>query len=173
MTTQMTPESSRRSGPTSRLWVLLVCATVNLYLLGAATLLLAVQYPLLGEVGTAALPAFHASLSQRLGVAFILPEFLAFLSVLPLLRFRPEGVSVAAVWVCVALGVVYFAITFGWHLPAHTRLAEGDASPAVMQQLLTSHAIRTGALALKCGLLLWMISTGGARDYPAALMGSR
>ena len=154
----MTPESSPSPDQTAPRWLLLACVAINLYLLGGACLLLAAQYPLLGEVGAAALPAFHASLSRRLGVAFILPEFLAFFSVLPLLRWRPAGVSQAAVWSCVALGGVYFALTFGWHLPAHRLLAAGDASEPVMRALLTSHAVRTASLAMKGGVLLWMVS---------------
>lgn len=158
----MSTDSSKASAPALPLWVLLACAAVNLYLLGAATLLQAVQYPLLGEVGSAALPALHASLSRRLGLAFILPEFLAFLSVLPLLRLRPPRVPAWSVWACVALGVVYFAVTFGWHLPAHKLLAGGENSPSTLQLLLVSHAVRTASLALKCGLLVWMIAAGSS-----------
>jgi len=70
-----------QDGPASRealkLWLLLGCVTVNLYLLGAASLLQAVQYPLLGEVDAAVLPSLHAALSRHLRWAFILPEFLA------------------------------------------------------------------------------------------------
>lgn len=161
MGSAMSPDSSRTSAPLP-LWLLLACTAVNLYLLGAATLLQAVQYPLLGEVGSAALPALHASLSRRLGLPFILPEFLAFLTVLPLLRLRPPRVPAWAVWACVVLGVVYFAVTFGWHLPAHKLLAGGDDSPGTLQLLLTSHAVRTASLALKCGLLGWMTVAGGA-----------
>lgn len=149
----MTPERSPGRGR----WLLLSGAAINLYLLGAACLLLAAQYPLLAEVAPESLPDFHASLSRRLGVAFILPELLSFFWLLPLLRWRPEGVSAASAWACVALGVAYFAITFGWHLPAHRLLANGDASPAAMGALLVSHAVRTASLALRCGLLSWMV----------------
>lgn len=152
------PGDPAKDGQPLRLWLLLVCIAVNVYLLGAATLLQAVAYPMLGEVGSAALPALHASLSRRLGLAFILPELLAFLAVLPLLRFRPPRAPAWAVWVCVALGAAYFAVTFGWHLPAHKLLAGGDASPSVMRALLVSHAARATSLALKCGLLVWMAS---------------
>jgi hypothetical protein len=144
-------------------WFLLGSAAINLYLLGAACLLWAAQYPQLAEVARSELPAFHAALTRRLGVAFILPEFLSFLSLLPLLWRRLEGVPGWAAWTCVALGVAYFAITFGWHLPAHRLLAGGDGSPEVMRALLGSHAVRTVTVALRCGLLLWMISAAMTR----------
>jgi hypothetical protein len=109
-------------------------------------------------VGRAELPAFHASVTQHLRVAFILPEFLSFFSLLPLLWRQPEGVPKWGVWVAVALGLVYFAITFRWHLPQHQRLAGGDASPEVMGVLMASHAVRTVTVALRCAVLLWLVA---------------
>jgi len=152
-----------------RRWLLWASAAINLYLLGASCVLLAVSYPQLAEVGREALPAFHASLSRRLAVAFIVPEFVSFLSMLPLLRWRPEGVPAAPAWWCAALGVAYFALTFGWHLPAHRLLAGGDASAEVMGALLASHAVRTATVALRCGVLGWMVAAAAvsARSGPA------
>lgn len=140
----------------SRQWLLLGATAINLYLLGAACVLWAVVYPQLGEVGQTELPAFHASLTQHLRVAFILPEFLSFFSLVPLLWRRPEAVPGWAAWVVVGLGLVYFALTFLWHLPQHQLLAGGNASPEVMGALMTSHAVRTVTVALRCGVLLWM-----------------
>lgn len=141
-----------------RQWLLLGSTAINLYLLGAACVLWAVVYPQLADVGRAELPAFHAAVTQRLRVAFILPEFLSFFSLLPLLWRRPEGVPGWPAWAAVGLGLIYFALTFGWHLPAHGHLARGEASAEVMGALMTSHAVRTVTVALRCGALLWMAS---------------
>jgi len=141
----------------TRTWILLGVTAINLYLLGAACLLLATDYPLLAEVQQG-LPAFHASLSRRLGMAFILPEFLSALSPFLLLWQRPAQAPLGAVWICVALGLLWMALTFTWHLPVHRLLASGDASPAVMSRLLTSHAVRTVFQVLKCGVLLWLVA---------------
>lgn len=161
-------DSTEARGSALSTWLLLFYAAVNLYLLGAAVMLQAVQYPLLGEVGTASLPALHAALSRRLGGVFVLPEFLAFLGALPLLRLRLPRVPAWSVWACLLLGVVYFIVTFGWHLPAHRFLARGDASASVLARLLISHGVRTASLALKCGLLLWMIRTALGRTTEPA-----
>ncbi len=147
----------------SRRWILLTSGALHFYLLGAACLLWAVSYPLLAEVAKGELPAFHAALTGRLPVAFILPEFLSFFSLLPLLWRRPEGTPGWAAWTCVALGVAYFALTFGWHLPAHRLLGAGDNSPEVMRALMGSHAARTATVAIRCGLLGWMLSASLAR----------
>ena len=150
--------SLANASTSTALWLLVICAAVNLYLLGAAAILQVVQYPLLGDVGGSALPSVHAALTRRLGVVFILPEFLAFLSVLPLFWLRPPELPAVAVWACLALGIAYFVITFGWHLPAHKLLSTGDSSTAALRKLLVSHAARTTTVALKCGILLWMIA---------------
>ena len=71
---------------------------------------------------------------------------------------NPEGVPGWPAWAAVGLGLVYFAITFGWHLPAHGHLARGEAPAEVMGTLMTSHAVRTVTVALRCGVLLWMAS---------------
>ncbi|HYV49661.1 MAG TPA: hypothetical protein VFA20_32610 [Myxococcaceae bacterium] len=133
---------------------------LNLYLLGGACLLWAVVYPQFGEAGPE-LPALHASVTGHLRLAFIVPELLSFFAMVPLLWRRPEGVPAWPAWVAVGLGLAYFAITFGWHLPAHGRLARGDASAEVMGALMTSHAVRTVTVALRCGALLWMASVAG------------
>ncbi len=137
--------------------LLLVCTAVNLYLLGAACMLQFVGYPLLLESGPGALPVLHAALTRRLGVVFILPEFLALLTLLPLLYWRPVRNEVWRLWVCLGLSIAYFVVTFGWHLPAHKLLASGDVS--AMPTLLESHAVRTIFTALKCALLLGMFGT--------------
>jgi len=150
-----TNASSATQSPVLSTWLLLSCTAVNLYLLGAACLLQVVAYPLLGAAGNDALPALHAALTHRLGVVFILPEFLAFGLVLPLFYWRPPTIRISILWACLALGIVYFGVTFAWHLPAHKLLALGDAS--AMPALLVSHAVRTTSVALKCGLLVWLL----------------
>lgn len=150
-------DSTEAPGSTLSTWLLLLYAALNLYLLGGALMLQAVQYPLLGEVSAASLPALHAAFSRRLGGVFVLPEFLAFLGAIPLLRLRPPSVPAWSVWACLLSGAAYFIVTFGWHLPLHRLLARGDASASVMASLLISHGVRTASLALKCGLLLWML----------------
>ena len=105
----MASEPSRGTGT----WPLLACMAINLYLLGAACLLGATSYSQLAEVG-ATLSAFHASLSQRLALAFILPEFLSALSPLVLFWRRPASLSSGMVWLCLGLGLAWLVLTFTW-----------------------------------------------------------
>ena len=61
-----------------------------------------------------------------------------------------------AVHALIALGVAYFAITFGWHVPSHKPLAAGDNSAQALAPLLTSQWVRTAVQAARAGLLVWL-----------------
>jgi len=76
--------------------------------------------------------------------------------VLLLYAWRPEGVPLWAVHAGVLLTVGYFAITFGWHLPAHRALANGDNSPEALRPLLGSQWARTAVQFARAGLLLYL-----------------
>ena len=149
--------SETNSRPRLAWWLFVLALASNLYLLGAACVLLAVAYPLLGDVTLEQLPKIHAAMTGRLGVAFILPEMVAFVSVLPLFRWPLRGLSKTNVALCVFFGVLYFAVTFSSHLPAHKLLSLGDIS--AMPALLSSHALRTVVQLVKCGILVAMYPT--------------
>jgi hypothetical protein len=111
-----------------RSWTLVACSGANLYLLGVMVLFAAVLYPQLGAVDRGAFPPLYAAFTGRIGAPVVLFEFAALLLTLPLYASRPEAVPLGAVHALMALGVVYFVITFGWHLPAHGGLGGGGAS---------------------------------------------
>ena len=93
----------------------------------------------------------------------VLFEFAALLLTVPLYFARPEAVPLGAVHALVALGVAYFVITFGWHLPAHRALAGGDNGAAALAPLLSSQWVRTGVQIGRAGVLVWL----GARATAA------
>lgn len=137
-------------------WTLVACSAANFYLLAVMVLFAAVIYPQLGAVDRAAFPPLYAAFTGRIGAPVVLFEFAAFLLTVPLYFSRPEAVPVAAVHVLVALGVAYFVITFGWHLPAHRALAAGDNGAAALAPLLGSQWARTGVQVGRAGLLAWL-----------------
>jgi hypothetical protein len=141
---------------TSSQWLLATCTVVNAYLLGVMVVLQRVVYPLFGNVSRVEFGSYYASFGPRIGLPVVLPEFLAFLVVIPLVWLRPSGVPAWSVYAAIAAGVAYFAITFGLHLPVHRLLAAGDNSAPVIASLVRTHAARTWVQAGKCGLLAWM-----------------
>jgi hypothetical protein len=144
-------------------WTLAVCAMANSYLLGVMVLFAAVLYPQLGAVERAAFPPLYAAFTSRIGAPVVLFEFAALLLTFPLYLARPEPVPLVAVHALVALGLAYFVITFGWHLPAHRALASGDNGAAALAPLLRSQWARTGVQVGRVGLLAWL----GARATAA------
>lgn len=139
-------------------WAFAACSAVNIYLFGAMVFFAAIAYPQFGSVDRAAFPALYAAFTGRIGFAVVPWEFAALLATFPLYAARPDGVPRWVVHALVALGVAYFAITFGWHLPAHRPLAAGDN--ADLGVLLTSQWARTAVQAVRAGLLIWAGTRG-------------
>jgi hypothetical protein len=137
-------------------WSLVACSAANFYLLGVMVLFAAVLYPQLGAVDRAAFPPLYAAFTSRIGAPVVLFEFAALLLTFPLYLARPEAVPLGAVHLLVALGVAYFAITFGWHLPAHRALAAGDNGAAALAPLLQSQWARTGVQLARAGILAFL-----------------
>ena len=128
-------------------WTVPVCLVLNAYLLGVMVLFATVSYPQLGESLTG-----YSGFTGRIAVPVVTFEFLAFFATLALYAVKPEPMW--AVHAIVALGVGYFVITFGWHLPAHRALAAGDRSPTDMARLLASQWARTALQVIRVGLLM-------------------
>ncbi|MBX7097208.1 MAG: hypothetical protein K1X89_05830 [Myxococcaceae bacterium] len=141
-----------------KLWALLAAASLNLYLLGVMVLFAAVVYPQFASVDRAVFPPLYQAFTARIPVPVVLFEFLAFFSTLVLYAARPDAVPAWLVHAVVALGVAYFAITFGWHLKTHAVLGQGDNSAEVLRRLLASQWARTAVHAARVGLLAWALA---------------
>ena len=137
-------------------WTLVACSAVNVYLLGVMMLFAAVVYPQFGSVERGAFPPLYASFNGRIGVPVVAFEFLSLLLTLALYALRPPEVPLWAVHAAVGLGVAYFAITFGFHLPSHRALAAGDNSGQALAPLLSSQWARTVVQVFRAGLLSWL-----------------
>ena len=122
-----------------------------------------VAYPQLGALDRSGFPVGYSAFTSRIGVPVVSMELLAFLSTFLLYAWRPQAVSTLAVHLLVGLGVAYFAITFGWHLPSHRALAAGDNSAEALAPLLESQWARTIVQLLRAGLLAFL----SARAMPA------
>jgi hypothetical protein len=137
-------------------WILVGGLAVNLYLLGVMVLFATITYPQFGSVDRAAFPSLYSAFNSRIGAPVVLWEFVAFFATLALYARRPDSASVVMVHALTALGIAYFAITFGWHLPAHRPLAAGDNSVAQLAPLLASQWARTAVQLGRSGVLAWL-----------------
>lgn len=133
-------------------------ALTNFYLLGVMLMFQRIDYPLFVHVPRAEFPSYYAVFTRSIALPVVIPEFLALLSVIPLFFFRPASVPAWSVAAVLGAGVLYMVITFGWHLPVHRMLANGDNSQSVVDALVRTNGMRTLVQAAKCGLVFWMIT---------------
>lgn len=139
-------------------WTLPLCSAANVYLLAVMIVFATVSYPGFGSVDAAAFPALYKGFTGRIGLPVVAMEFVALLATFPLYFARPDSTPAWAVHALVALGVVYFVITFGWHLPSHRALAAGDNSPAALGPLLQSQWARTLVQLARAGICVWLLT---------------
>jgi hypothetical protein len=143
-------------------WALVLATGVNVYLLGVMVMFAAVVYPSFGAVERASFAPLYQSFNGRIGVSVVLWEFVALFATLALYAWRPASVSIVSVHALTALGVAYFAITFGWHLPAHRPLAAGDNAATALAPLASSQWARTAVQFARAATLLWLSSLRAA-----------
>jgi hypothetical protein len=137
--------------------ILAAVALTNFYLLGVMCVLQLVVYPAFGNVSRGEFPAYYSAFTSRIPAPVVIPEFLALLSIVPLL-FVDAPVPKWSVWATLAAGIVYMAITFGLHLPVHRALAAGDNSHDIIAALVRTNGYRTIVQLAKCGLVGWMLA---------------
>ena len=136
-------------------------ALTNFYLLAVMLMFQRVVYPAFALVSHDGFPAYYASFTSRIALVVVAPEFLALLSAVPLFFWRSDSLGAWVPWVALGAGVLYMVITFGFHLPVHRALAQGDNGPAVISALLATNGARTILQALKCGFVGWVLSKAG------------
>ena len=139
-----------------KVWTLTICSAVNLYLLGVMVLFAAVAYPQFSAVDRASFPPLYQAFTGRIGVPVVVWEFLALFTTVPLYFARPSAVPAWSVHVLIVLGLAYFAITFGWHLPSHRALAAGDNSAEALAPLLQSQWARTFVQLGRAAVVIWL-----------------
>lgn len=139
--------------------LLYVCTAVNVYVLLGSLYLALVVYPRFITVPPAEWNASYHAFTQRNGIVFVPWELLAFVLTVALYFARPDAVPSWVVHLATVCGVVYFAITFGWHLPVHRDLETNGNDAARVAPLLTSHWLRTAVELPRVGALLWAAVT--------------
>lgn len=147
-------------------WTLPLCGAANVYLFAAMVFFAAVSYPQFGSVDASAFPALYKGFTGRIGLPIVTMEFVALLVTFPLYFARPDSTPAWAVHLLVALGVAYFAITFGWHLPSHRALAAGDNSAKALAPLLTSQWVRTGVQFTRAAVCVWLLAQSVSAPSP-------
>jgi len=140
--------------------LLLLQALSTLALTGLIWFVQVVHYPLLGRVGRSEHRAYHAAHVRRTGWV-VAPLMLAEAGTALALALRPGGLPPGAAWAGLGLVGFLWASTFLVQVPCHERLARGF-DEAAWQRLVRTNWLRTGAWTVRAGLVVWLLSMGGA-----------
>lgn len=116
-----------------------------------------VSYPLFRSVGEADFLAYHQAYNQAIPVVVIVPGFVTFLASIAFLRTRPADVPVKAAAVVAVSGAVSLLSTVLWAIPMHDRLDDIGQSQATIDSLLDANLVRSLALTVGTGVLLWCV----------------
>ncbi|NJL32630.1 MAG: hypothetical protein HC893_00670 [Chloroflexaceae bacterium] len=138
------------------IWLLLVCLTATLYMVGLIWFVQIVHYPLFALVGRESFLVYHAAHSTRVSLVVIGPMLVELGSSLALALAPPQGVPVWLAWLGAVLVLAIWALTFLVQSPQHGAMA-GGYSPQLIQALVANNWWRTLAWTLHGGVVMWMV----------------
>jgi len=132
--------------------LLLINATVTLYLMGLIWAIQVVHYPLFAEVGSESYVRYQAGHQWRITTIVLVPMIVElFVAGALILKMRRLITIVAFVLV-----LVIWASTFFLQVPAHTILDRGFDAVA-HNQLVSTNWVRTIAWTLRGGISIWWV----------------
>lgn len=137
-------------------WILLLCFTTTLYLIGLIWTIQVVHYPLFALVGKNQFPHYHAEHGNRISLIVIVPMLLELASSVLLVFVRPASVPAWLTWLGLVLVLLIWVITFVIQVPQHNRLANAGFSLTVIQALVAGNWLRTILWTLRGGVLFGM-----------------
>lgn len=140
-----------------RRWNLLGLTALTAYSTGLGWQAQQVSYPLFRRVETADFLAYHQAYNEAIPWVVIVPGFVTFLASAAFWWTRPQGTPRVAAGLVVGTGVVSLLSTAAWAIPMHDRLDRIGQDAATIDSLLQANLIRSLALSLGTGALLWCI----------------
>ncbi len=136
-------------------YVLLAHLAATLFMVGVVWFVQVVHYPLFSRVGSKKF-SLYSEAHSRLTTYVVGPPMLIEAATALLLVFRrPEGVSLAATLIGLALVAVVWLSTALLQVPRHTALGSGFDQRA-WSWLVLSNWVRTVAWSARGVLVLWM-----------------
>jgi len=138
-------------------YVLLAHLAATLFMVGVVWFVQVVHYPLFARVGPEKF-CLYSEAHSRLTTYVVGPPMLIEAATALLLVFRrPEGVSLAATLIGLALVAVVWLSTALLQVPRHTTLGSGFDRRA-WSGLVLSNWVRTVAWSARGMLVLWMVA---------------
>ena len=140
--------------------LLLLHVLATLFMVGLIWFVQIVHYPLFGQVGRDAFPAYEAEHMRRTTWVVAVPMLVELLTGILLLWQRPPAVAPWTAWAGVALLAVIWASTIWLQVPCHEALRQGFSESA-HAELARTNWVRTIAWSLR-GLLVLSMASGAS-----------
>lgn len=154
-------------------WNFLVAFALVFYGTGAAVIESFVNYPSWNLIGAEEFIAYHQFISPRVLTFMVAPLLLGTAFTILMLRSRPTGIPVWAVWAATAAQAVVWVSTVTIQVPIQLQLSDQGLSVELIERLVeTNFWLRRIPYAICAGLFLWMaaqvMSATGERHREAA-----
>lgn len=143
--------------------LLLSHTAATLVLFGVILVVQLVHYPLFRYVGDIGYATYQTAHMRRITWIVAPAMIVELVTAVLVAGWRPLGVPEWQGWTGLALVLLIWTTTGLVQVPLHRRLTDGFDEDA-HDRLLRTNWIRTGAWALRAGLVLWMLApllTGG------------
>jgi hypothetical protein len=139
-------------------WLWLVNMALAFYNVGTIWLVQMVCYPLWAYVGKAEFDTYHDVWWRSIWGVILGPAFLLSVGAFLMLKWRPSGVPKNAVWLGIALQVLWIGGTIVWWGPLMGKLhgTTGPIDGSMYQQLMVTHWLRVAFVTAYGVLLFWM-----------------
>jgi hypothetical protein len=142
---------------TATWWIFLAYVCLVFYDLGMTWVLQLMHYPLYHNVGAADFSNYVQANNQRAALPAILPALATLVVSLLLVWRRPNTVTILEAWLAVTLNVAVLVSTAVWQGRLHGQLVELGKSDAMIDVLVRTNWIRTGAFTIQGALVIRML----------------
>lgn len=136
--------------------LLIACAVLYCFCMGASWMLQVVCYPTYALVGEKEFVPFHVSFGRRLLIV-VIPMILTAIATFVLVFVRPEATPVWATLAVAACSVVILGTTIVLEVPKHMQLDKEGKSDALIAALVRDNLPRTASWTLGSILLAYMV----------------
>lgn len=141
--------------------LLLLHAAATLYMAGLIWFVQLVHYPLMAKVGHEHYDDYQRHHERRTTLAVAPAMILEMATAVWLVMATPEWIAPWLTWLGLGLLILIWLSTALLQVPCHKKLGVGFDETA-HRKLVASNWIRTALWSIRCTIVLWMPTAGGA-----------
>lgn len=136
---------------------LLALSALSAYCTGIGWQAQQVSYPLFRSVGAQDFLAYHQDYNHAIIWVVIVPGFATFAASIAFWWTRPPAIGRIGAGLVAGTGLISVLSTVAWAIPMHDRLDRIGQDAATIDSLLGANLVRSLALTVGTGALLWCL----------------